>query len=108
MVTKKKSFGTHQKDYVFMVACKDIVDQAIIDVLCSAGPAGILPRDMVKALAKYKLTPWNVTQRIRRMNKRSDRHIAKEVAEKRGLKWGTNKLDLCELGRNQRRDKPRK
>jgi len=52
-----------------------------------AGPPGKLPRDIARELADYKLNPWNVTQRIRRMNKRLDRHIAKEVAEKRGLKW---------------------
>ena len=75
------------EDYVKSVACKDEVDQAILDVLYMAGPPGKLPRDVAAELADYKLNPWNVTQRIRRMNKRLGRHIAKEVAEKRGLKW---------------------
>jgi len=52
-----------------------------------AGPPGKLPRDVATELAEYKINPWNVTQRICRMNKRLDRHIAKIVAEKRGLKW---------------------
>lgn len=46
-----------------------------------------LRRDIALELAEYRLNPWNVTQRIRRMNKRLGRHIAKEVAEKRGLRW---------------------
>lgn len=38
-------------------------------------------------LVKRKPNPRNVTQHISRMNKRLDRHIAKMVTEKRGLKW---------------------
>ncbi len=75
------------KDYIKSVACKDEVDQAILDELYTMGPPGKLPRDIALELADYKLNPWNVTQRIRRMNKRLDRHIVKDVAEKRGLKW---------------------
>ena len=75
------------EDYIKSVACRDEVDQAILDSLYMAGPLGKLPRDIALELAEYKLNPWNVTQRIRRMNKRLDRHIAKHVAEKRGLKW---------------------
>jgi len=74
-------------DYIKTIACNDDIDQAILDVLYMAGPPGKLPRDITLELAEYKLNPWNVTQRIRRMNKRLDHHIAKEVAEKRGLKW---------------------
>ena len=75
------------EDYIRSVACKDEVDEAILDELYIAGPVGKLPRDIALELSDYKLNPWNVTQRIRRMNKRLDRHIAKHVAEKRGLKW---------------------
>ena len=74
-------------DYIRSVACKDEVDQEILDVLYMAGPPGKLPRDVALELSEYRINPWNVTQRIRRMNKRLDRHIAKELAEKRGLKW---------------------
>ena len=76
-------------DYIRSIACKDEVDQAILDELYTAGPVGKLPRDISLELAEFKLNPWNVTQRIRRMNKRLDRHIAKMVAEKRGLKWAS-------------------
>jgi len=79
------------EDYVKSMACKDEVDQAILDELYTAGPAGRLPRDIAQKLSEYKLNPWNVTQRIRRMNKRLDRHIAKSVAEKRGLQWALTK-----------------
>ncbi|MDH5779831.1 MAG: hypothetical protein OEZ29_04470 [Candidatus Bathyarchaeota archaeon] len=74
-------------DYITTIACKDEIDREILDVLYMAGPPGKLPRDVAAELADYKINPWNVTQRIRRMNKRLDQHIAREVAEKRGLKW---------------------
>jgi len=35
----------------------------------------------------YKLEPWNVTQRIRRMNKKLDRLIGQKTAEKIGKGW---------------------
>lgn len=75
------------KEYIMSVACRDEVDQAILAALYRAGQPGKLPRDVAHELAEYKLRPWNVTQRIRRMYKRLGRHIAKHVAEKRGLKW---------------------
>ena len=74
-------------DYIKAIACKDDIDQEILDVLYMAGPLGKLPRDIALELAEYNLNPWNVTQRIRRINKRLDPHIGKGVAEKRGLKW---------------------
>ena len=85
-------------EYVINIACKDEVDQAILDVLRSAGEAGKLPRDIADDLKLYKLNAWNVTQRIRRMNKRLDRHIAKQVAEKRGLKWALTNWTYENLG----------
>lgn len=45
------------EDYVSMVACKDEVDQAIIDGFRSAGAAGKLPRDIAKDLKRFKLNP---------------------------------------------------
>jgi len=85
-------------EYIIDVCCKDEVDQAIIDVLRSAGSAGKLPRDIAKDLKRYRLKPWNVTQRIRRMNKRLDRHIAKKLAEKRGLNWALTNWTYENLG----------
>ena len=85
-------------EYIVEIACKDEVDGAIIDVLRSAGAAGKLPRDIARDLKRYRLNPWNVTQRIRRINKRLDRHIAKQVAEKRGLRWALTNWTFENLG----------
>ena len=85
-------------EYIHDIVCRDEVDQDIIDVLRSAGEAGKLPRDIAKDLKRFKLNPWNVTQRIRRMNKRLDCYIAKQVAEKRGLRWALTNWAFQNLG----------
>jgi hypothetical protein len=85
-------------EYILDIACRDEVDRAIIDVLRSAGEAGELPKDVANDLSRYKLNPWNVTQRIRRMNKRLDRCIAKQLAEKRGLRWALTSWAFQNLG----------
>lgn len=78
------SFST---EYLVDVACSDEVDQEILEVLSSASSAGLLPKDVAFQLEKFHLKPWNVTQRIRRMNKKLDARIGKVLAEKRGLCW---------------------
>jgi len=75
------------QEYVEDVACSDEVDRAIIEELHHAGPYGILPRDVASRLKEYKLKPWNVTQRIRRMNKKLNRLIGQKAAEKVGKGW---------------------
>jgi len=76
-----------EQKYVEDVACTDKVDRAILEELNYAGPYGILPRDVACRLKEYKLKPWNVTQRIRRMNKKLDSLIGQEAAEKVGKGW---------------------
>ena len=73
--------------YLVEVVCSDEVDRAILETLNNASSAGLLPRDVALELKEYRLKPWNVTQRIRRMNKKLDAQIGKFVAEKRGLCW---------------------
>ena len=75
------------QEYVEDVACMDEVDRAIIEELRHAGLYGMLPRDVASRLKEYKLKPWNVTQRIRRINKKLDRLIGQKAAEKMGKGW---------------------
>jgi len=76
-----------EQEYVEDVACTDKVDRAILEELNYAGPYGILPRDVALKLKEYKLKPWNVTQRIRRMNKKLDSLIGQKATEKVGKGW---------------------
>lgn len=60
--------------------------KVITKEMLKASPAiGVLPRDMAREV--NVITPWQVTLRIRRMNKRLDRQIGQKVAEKHGLHW---------------------
>lgn len=86
------------QEYVEDVVCTDDVDRAIIEELHHAGPYGILPRDIAIRLKEYKLKPWNVTQRIRRMNKKLDRLIGQKVAEKVGKGWALTSFMREALG----------
>lgn len=74
------------EDYIRDIACKDEIDQAILNLLRHAPDSGILPRDIASEI-QCGATPWQVTLRIRRMNKRLDLQIGQKVAEKRGLHW---------------------
>jgi len=73
------------EDFIAKIACRDEVDKAILDVLKASPTSGILPRDIAREV--NVITPWQVTQRIRRMNKRLDKQIGQKIAEKRGLHW---------------------
>jgi len=75
------------QEYVEDVACSDEVDRVILEELHHAGPYGILPRDVASRLKEYKFKPWNITQRIRSMNKNLDCPIDQKAAEKVGKGW---------------------
>lgn len=69
------------------MACENEVDRAILDALRAAGSAGILPKDILPQVEHHGLKYWQVTRRIKRINRRLERKIGKRAAEKRGLKW---------------------
>ena len=73
------------RDFISRIACRDEVDQAILEVFKASPTSGILPRDIAREVCG--VTPWQVTLRIRRINKRLDKQIGQKVAEKRGLHW---------------------
>ncbi|MFQ6114359.1 MAG: hypothetical protein ACE5NG_09780 [bacterium] len=73
------------EDYIRDITCSDEIDQAILNILRHAPDSGILPRDIAREV--QGVTPWQVTLRMRRMNKRLDKQIGQKVAEKRGLQW---------------------
>ena len=80
-------FLIFDKDFIISMACEGEVDRAILDVLRSAGSAGILPKDILPQVEHYGLKYWHITRRIKRINRRLERKIGKKASEKRGLKW---------------------
>lgn len=78
------SFLDVKQDYVMLVVCEDEVDQAILWGLYRAGGQGLLPIQIAERLSKLNVSRYTVTRRIQRMNKRLQRELGKDVAEKRG------------------------
>ena len=70
-------FLLFEKDFIISIACEDDVDQAILDALHTAGPRGILPKDILPQVEHYGLKYWHVTCRIKRINRRFERKIGK-------------------------------
>lgn len=73
--------------YLFDLVCQDSRDEAILDVLREAGPAGLLPKDIHAKVAKFGLQYHHITRRINRMNKRMKDEMEERVADKVGAKW---------------------
>jgi len=74
-------------EYIQDIACQDEVDREILEELRGAGEYGMLPRDVVARLGDKRFTPFTVTKRLKRVNKRLDVILGQRVAEKRGKNW---------------------
>ena len=80
-------FLKFEQPYLEQVACRDEVDTAIIEELLNVGSEGILPKDIAAKLTKYKISRWNVSRRLERMNKRLKKEVGQNIAERHGWKW---------------------
>lgn len=52
-----------------------------------AGGAGLLLKDLAVRLSQFRVRRHQVSRRILRMNKRLERELGEQVAEKRGWHW---------------------
>lgn len=76
-----------EKPIIEKSCCKDQVDCLILEVLYEAGLGGLLPKDIAARLKDYGITRHHVTRRLRRMNKRLQKELAENVAERLGWRW---------------------
>ena len=82
----KDSFN-FEKSLIERVACKDEVDRGILQLLFEAGSFGMLPKDLAVRLDRLKVTRYQVSRRIQRMNKRVEKEFGEHIAEQRGWHW---------------------
>ena len=68
----KDSFN-FEKSLIERVACGDEVDREIIRYLFEAGSHGLLPKDLIIKLERFKIRRHQVSRRILRMNKRLEK-----------------------------------
>jgi hypothetical protein len=72
------------EDYVYMVACQDEIDVALLNVLREAGAAG---RQSGELAVQLDTDHRDISRRIYRMNKRMEQEIGENIIEKHGHKW---------------------
>ena len=72
------------RDYVSMVACKDDVDQDILNILREARHRGIRTGELA---AELRIDDRRVSERIGRMNKRMEDEIGEPIITKYEGKW---------------------
>lgn len=80
------------------IVCRDSRDERLLEVLLDAGPAGLPPKQIHAKLKRHGLKYHHVTRRIKRMNKRLQRYIGRDVAEKMGWNWVLSDFMLSNLG----------
>jgi hypothetical protein len=79
----KPSF-VFERSFIEEVACGDEVDRAILRLLFEAGSSGLLPKDLVEKLGRFKVNRFGVSRRILRMNKKLNAKLNEVVAERVG------------------------
>ena len=82
----KGSFSFEQS-IIERISCEDELDREILGLLFEVGSSGLLPKDLATKLVKFKVTRYQVSRRILRMNKRLEKEFGEQVAEQRGWHW---------------------
>jgi hypothetical protein len=72
------------------VACEDEFDHEILRFLFEAGCPGLLPKELVLKLGRFKIARHQVSRRILRMNKRLEKEFGRNLVEQRGWHWALN------------------
>ena len=75
------------KPFIQKTACRDEVDEWILEALYQNQPVGLFPKDVAIRLQQFKLNRFQVLRRLKAMNRRLEKEIGQRVAEKRGHHW---------------------
>ncbi|RLI41662.1 hypothetical protein DRO69_11310 [Candidatus Bathyarchaeota archaeon] len=75
MMAGLRDWMSFKPGYIQKVACQDEVDAEIIERLLQADDGGVLPSIIANNLSVYGLKRWDVTRRIKRMNKKLKKEL---------------------------------
>ena len=89
-----KSSFNFDKPLIERIACRDEVDEEILQLLFEAGSFGLLPKDLQAKLSQFNVTRHQISRRILRTNKRLETEFGELVAEKRGWHWALTSFGL--------------
>jgi hypothetical protein len=96
----KGSFNFEQA-LIERIACEDEVDREILSFLFEAGSTGLLPKQLVSKLDRFKIARHQVSRRIVRMNKRLEKEFGEHLVEKRGWHWALTSFAVEYWGETQ-------
>ncbi len=82
----KGSFNFEQS-LIERVACEDEVDREMLQILFETGSTGLLPKDLAIKLERFNIKRHQVSRRILRINKRTEKEFGEHIVEKRGWHW---------------------
>jgi len=76
-------------DFLTTIVTRDKIDLEILHILRRGGKEGMLPKDLSieLSISGFKVKRFQVSRRIIRMNKRLQKKLGQNVAEKQGHKW---------------------
>jgi hypothetical protein len=81
------------------IVCTDEVDKEILQILREVGSAGMLPKDLQSKLVSFKVTRHQISRRIIRMNRRLEKELGEQIAEKRGWHWALTSFTAYSWGK---------
>ena len=89
------------EDYILNVIAETRLDNAILQVLRESGHVRALPSKIAYQLRTYGIDRFKVTRRIKAMNRRLQRELGYNAAEKIGHKWALtdSMIDIWGSGR---------
>jgi hypothetical protein len=90
-----------KKPFIQKIACLDEVDSEILELIYESGGQGILPKDLAARLSQFKLKRHQATRRILKMNKRLEKEIGMNVAERRGWHWALTSFAFESWGESE-------
>ena len=96
----KDSFNFDQS-LIERIACVDEVDREILHLLYEAGSFGLLPKDLALKLIIFKITRYQISRRILRMNKRLEKEFGERIAEQRGWHWALTGFAMEAWGKHE-------
>ena len=91
-----------EKSLIERIACTDEIDREVLQLLYETGSLGLLPKDLQDRLEKFKVTRHQISRRILRMNKRLEKELGEQVAEKRGWHWALTRFTVESWGKSEK------
>jgi hypothetical protein len=72
-----------------------------LSFLFETGSPGLLPKQLVSKLDRFKIARHQVSRRIVRMNKRLEKEFGEHLVEKRGWHWALTSFAVEYWGETQ-------